>query len=372
MKTTSIKRCAWVGEDPLYIAYHDQEWGVPVFDDRKLFEFLVLEGAQAGLSWLTVLKKREAYRKAFSSFDPVQVARYNEGDVRRLLNNPEIIRNAAKIRAAIQNAKAFLKVQEEFGSFAAYSWGFLNNQPIQNRRKNVGAIPPRSRVSDLWSRDLKKRGFQFVGSTIVYAHMQGVGMVNDHTEDCFRYRPVCRLAKQCVQTAKKYALFETMLGTCGILWNGEWIQRVQLPEVSKGKTVRKLLGAASAIGTSRPPRRVRVVMQKIAAHLGGKPQNFNRIPLVLKHLPTFHQRVLQGARTLRTGETVTYGELARQIGSPKAARAVGQALASNPFPILVPCHRILAAGKKLGGFSAPGGTQTKTKLLAIEGVSLAP
>lgn len=170
----------------------------------------------------------------------------------------------------------------------------------------------------------------------------------------------------------KYALFDTMLGTCGILWNEEGIQRVQLPESSKRETVRKLLGRTPAIGASVPPRRVQTVMQKIAAHLGGKPQNFNRIPLALKHLPSFHQRVLQGARALRTGETVTYGELAKRIGSPKAARAVGQALAGNPFPILVPCHRILAAGAKLGGFSARGGTQTKTKLLAIEGVYAKP
>jgi len=183
-------RCAWAGSDPLYVAYHDTEWGVPVHDDRRLFEFLILEGAQAGLSWLTVLKKRENYRKAFCGFDPVKVARFNEAKIQKLLANPGIIRNRLKIRAAVTNAAAFLKVQKEFGSFAEYSWQFTGGRPIKNSFKSVKQIPATTPISDAFSKDLKKRGFKFVGSTIIYAHMQAVGMVNDHTTDCFRYKEV--------------------------------------------------------------------------------------------------------------------------------------------------------------------------------------
>lgn len=187
-KTKNKKRCAWCGEDPLYVQYHDEEWGVPVFDDRKLFEFLILEGAQAGLSWITVLRKRENYRKAFAKFDPVKVARFGKKDVERLLKNPGIIRNRLKIEAAIRNARAYLKIQEEFGSFSEYNWSFVKGRPIQNRVKTRKDLPAATEISDAFSKDLKKRGFSFVGSTILYAHMQAVGMVNDHTTDCFRYR----------------------------------------------------------------------------------------------------------------------------------------------------------------------------------------
>ena len=190
MKTApSAKRCPWaIGE--LYVVYHDTEWGVPLHDDRKLFEFLVLEGAQAGLSWLTVLKKRENYRAAFDQFDPEKVARYNAAKVARLLNNPGIIRNKLKVAAAISNARAFLKVQEEFDSFDAYIWRFVAGKPKVNRWKTLKELPARTAESDALSRDLIQRGFKFVGSTIVYAHMQATGMVNDHTVDCFRYNEV--------------------------------------------------------------------------------------------------------------------------------------------------------------------------------------
>lgn len=181
------KRCLWSVKDPIYIEYHDTEWGVPVYDDRKLFEFLILEGAQAGLSWLTILKRRENYRKAFSDFDPQKVTQYKEAEIKKLLKDSGIIRNELKIRASVSNAKNFLAVQKEFGSFAAYSWQFVNNKPIINRRKTVKDLPATSKESDLFSKDLKKRGFKFVGSTIVYAHMQATGMVNDHTIDCFRF-----------------------------------------------------------------------------------------------------------------------------------------------------------------------------------------
>lgn len=181
-----LTRCAWVSADPLYIAYHDTEWGVPVFDDGKLFEFLVLEGAQAGLSWLTVLKKRENYRKAFSGFDPVKVAAFDEKKIESLLQDPGIIRNRLKIRSAVTNAAAFLEVQKEFGSFAEYSWRFVGGMPRVNSFKSIKEVPARTPESDAFSSDLKKRGFKFVGSTIIYAHMQAVGMVNDHTLDCFR------------------------------------------------------------------------------------------------------------------------------------------------------------------------------------------
>jgi DNA-3-methyladenine glycosylase I len=186
------KRCAWAGTDPLYVAYHDEEWGVPVHDDRVLFEFLVLEGAQAGLSWSTILRKREAYRRAFDRFDPRKVARYDERKVAALLADAGIVRNRAKIESAIKNARAFLEVQAEFGSFDAYQWRFVDGRPIQNRRRAVGEVPARTPQSDALAKDLKSRGFSFVGSTIVYAHMQAVGMVNDHVVDCFRYREIAR------------------------------------------------------------------------------------------------------------------------------------------------------------------------------------
>jgi DNA-3-methyladenine glycosylase I len=189
-----MKRCGWGGEHPDYVAYHDQEWGVPVTDDRKLFEFLVLEGAQAGLSWLTILRRREGYRKAFAGFDPQRVARFGEADVARLLQDRGIIRNRLKIRAAIRNARAFLDIQKEFGSFSAYQWRFVDGRPIQNHWRRLAQLPANSKISDALSRDLKSRGMSFVGSTVVYAHMQAVGMVNDHVMDCFRHQAVRRLA----------------------------------------------------------------------------------------------------------------------------------------------------------------------------------
>ena len=193
-KGSAKKRCTWPGDDPLYVAYHDREWGVPAHDDRLLFEFLVLEGAQAGLSWITILRKREAYRKALSGFDPRKVARYNEKKVAALLTNEGIVRNRAKIESAIKNAKAFLDVQEEFGSFDAYQWRFVEGRPLQNRRRATKDIPARTAESDAFSKDLKQRGFSFVGSTIIYAHMQAIGMVNDHLVSCFREREVRRAA----------------------------------------------------------------------------------------------------------------------------------------------------------------------------------
>jgi DNA-3-methyladenine glycosylase I len=192
MKT---KRCAWVSMDnPLMVQYHDLEWGVPVHDDRKHFEFLVLEAAQAGLSWSTVLNKREGYRSAFSQFDPAKVARYTDARVEKLTLDAAIIRNRMKIKAAIQNARALLAVQKELGSFDAYCWQFVDGKPKLNRRRAMGEIPATSPESDAFSKDLKRRGFSFVGSTIVYAHMQAVGMVNDHLVDCFRYEEIRRAA----------------------------------------------------------------------------------------------------------------------------------------------------------------------------------
>lgn len=189
------KRCGWVsGNDPLMLQYHDLEWGVPVHDDRKHFEFLVLEAAQAGLSWSIVLRKREGYRRAFSEFDPEKVARYTERRIQKLALDPAIIRNRVKIQAAVSNARAFLAIQKEFGSFDNYCWRFVDGRPVLNQWKTMQDIPATSRESDAFSKDLKQRGFSFVGSTIVYAHMQAVGMVNDHLVDCFRYRQVRRLA----------------------------------------------------------------------------------------------------------------------------------------------------------------------------------
>jgi DNA-3-methyladenine glycosylase I len=183
------KRCAWVtGADALMLDYHDREWGVPVHDDIKHFEFLILEGAQAGLSWSTVLKKREAYRRAFDNFDPAKVARFTAARIEKLLQDPGIIRNRLKIESSVRNAKAFLKLQKEFGSFDSYSWRFVDGEPKLNKWKSMQQIPATSTESDAFSKDLKQRGFNFVGSTIIYAHMQAIGMVNDHLTDCFRYR----------------------------------------------------------------------------------------------------------------------------------------------------------------------------------------
>ena len=184
------KRCAWCGDDPLYVAYHVEEWGVPVFDDQMLFEFLILETFQAGLSWITVLRKRENFRKAFDHFDYNKVAKYNEGKITSLLQDVGIIRNKLKVRAAVTNAQAFIKIQEEFGSFSDYIWGFIDGKPIKNTIKDMSQIPANTPLSDTLSADLKKRGFKFVGTTVVYAHMQATGMVNDHVVDCFRYHEV--------------------------------------------------------------------------------------------------------------------------------------------------------------------------------------
>ncbi len=184
-------RCAWCGSNPLYVAYHDEEWGVPVHDDRRLYEFLVLEGAQAGLSWLTVLKKRENYRQAFDGFNCERVAQYTGPDVARLLANPGIVRNRLKIEAAIKNARGVLEIQAEWGSLDAYLWRYVDGIPKQNAWQSISELPATSAASDLMSRDLKRRGFNFVGSTICYALMQAVGMVNDHTTDCFRYGELC-------------------------------------------------------------------------------------------------------------------------------------------------------------------------------------
>ena len=181
------QRCTWCGDDLLYTKYHDKEWGVPLKSDRKWFEFLILEGVQAGLSWITVLKKRETYRKVYDQFDFYKVANYKEAKIQSLLNNPGIIRNQLKVRAAVKNAQAFIKVREKFGSFNKYIWQFTDGETIDNKRKTLKDIPANTDISDQMSKDLKQRGFTFVGSTICYAFMQATGMVNDHVVDCFRY-----------------------------------------------------------------------------------------------------------------------------------------------------------------------------------------
>jgi DNA-3-methyladenine glycosylase I len=181
-------RCAWAGTDPLYVAYHDREWGRPVRDDRVLFEFLTLEGAQAGLAWITILRKREHYRRAFDGFDPEKIARYTPARVRALMKDPGIVRNRLKIESTISNAKAFLAVRQEFGSFSKYLWGFVGNRPIVQRPRSLNKVPASTPLSDTISKDLKQRGFRFVGTTIVYAYLQAVGVVDDHVRDCFRAR----------------------------------------------------------------------------------------------------------------------------------------------------------------------------------------
>lgn len=194
--TKQVTRCKWAeGVSLDYIRYHDEEWGVPVFDDRVQFEFLILEGAQAGLSWSTILNKRDGYRKAFADFDAQKVARFTDKRIEKLLANPGIVRNRLKVQSAVTNARAFLAVQKEFGSFSNYIWEFVGGEPIQNTFKRDRDIPATSPESDALSKDLKKRGFKFVGSTIIYAHMQATGLVNDHVVGCFRYRPCRQLAK---------------------------------------------------------------------------------------------------------------------------------------------------------------------------------
>jgi len=186
-------RCGWCVGDPLYEAYHDQEWGVPVYDDQTIFEFLILETFQAGLSWITILRKRENFREALDAFDYKKIAAYSDDKLEELLQNPGIIRNRLKVKATVSNAQAFIKIQEEFGSFSKYIWGFVNHKPIQNSVKNYKEAPATTAISDALSKDLKKRGFKFTGSTVVYAHMQATGMVNDHEVNCFRYAEVSKL-----------------------------------------------------------------------------------------------------------------------------------------------------------------------------------
>ncbi len=186
-------RCAWAGSDPLYLAYHDEEWGLPAHDDRHLFEMLILEGAQAGLSWITILRKRVAYRLAFDNFDPQRVAAYNDSKLAELLVNPGIVRNRRKIEAARQNARSFLQIQAEFGSFDAYLWAFVDGQPKQNQWHSLSELPAQTAESETLSKDLRRRGFNFVGPTICYAYMQAVGLVNDHTVDCFRHTEITQM-----------------------------------------------------------------------------------------------------------------------------------------------------------------------------------
>lgn len=185
-----MKRCPWCEKDEMYIKYHDEEWGVPVHEDNKHFELLILEAAQAGLSWLTILRKRENYRKAYDNFDPIKVAKYDEEKINELINNPGIIRNRRKIEASVNNAQRFLEIQREFGSFSNYLWGFVNNETIKNEWDDISQVPANTNLSSKISKDLKKRGFRFVGSTIIYSYLQAAGLVNDHIKDCFRYNDI--------------------------------------------------------------------------------------------------------------------------------------------------------------------------------------
>lgn len=188
-------RCSWPGDDSLYVVYHDTEWGVPVYDDRVHFEFLVLEGAQAGLSWLTILKRREGYRRLYEGFDPVRVAQFDEQKIDTMLKDEGIIRNRLKVTSSIKNAKVFLEIQREFGTFNDYIWGFVDGVPVDEARRREEDIPATTKLSDAVSKDLKKRGMSFVGSTIMYAHLQATGIVNDHTTNCFRYEEVKKMVR---------------------------------------------------------------------------------------------------------------------------------------------------------------------------------
>jgi DNA-3-methyladenine glycosylase I len=204
-------RCEWCGSDPLYIAYHDDEWGIPIHDDRLLYEFLILEGAQAGLSWLTILKKRQNYRQAFHGFDFERIAKYTEADVKRLLLDPGIVRNRLKIESAIKNARGVLDLREKYGSLDSYLWRYVDGIPKQNAWSSMSELPVKTEMSDMMSRDLKKRGFNFVGSTICYAFMQAVGMVNDHTTGCFRHQEVKNLPNKAIDSASPDVAHKTTL-----------------------------------------------------------------------------------------------------------------------------------------------------------------
>jgi DNA-3-methyladenine glycosylase I len=193
---TTVKRCTWCGSDPQYIAYHDEDWGVPIYDDRLLFEMLILEGAQAGLSWLTILKKRDNYRKAFHGFDATRIARYDQTEIDRLMQDTGIVRNRLKIETAVKNARGFLQIRKEFSSFSDFLWSYVDGKQIVNKWKYLSDIPAYTKLSDQLSKDLKKRGFNFVGPTICYAFMQSVGMVNDHTTECFRYHEIIQLTSK--------------------------------------------------------------------------------------------------------------------------------------------------------------------------------
>ncbi|HQQ95994.1 MAG TPA: DNA-3-methyladenine glycosylase I [Cyclobacteriaceae bacterium] len=195
MAASQKERCPWCLKTDAYIQYHDTEWGIPVHDDRIHFEFLILEGAQAGLSWLTILNKREGYRKNFADFDPVRVARFTNARIEKILKDPGIVRNRLKVQAAVSNARCFLAVQKEFGSFDRYIWSFVNDRPVVNSWKSPGDVPPISPASDALSKDLIRRGFKFVGSTVIYAHMQACGLVNDHLTRCFRYKEILKSKK---------------------------------------------------------------------------------------------------------------------------------------------------------------------------------
>ncbi|MBW2690626.1 MAG: DNA-3-methyladenine glycosylase I [Deltaproteobacteria bacterium] len=196
VEETIVRRCTWCGSDPQYIAYHDEDWGVPVYDDRLLFEMLILEGAQAGLSWLTILKKRDNYRKAFHDFDADRIARYDQQEIDRLMQDAGIVRNRLKIEAAVKNARGFLQVREESSSFSDYLWRYVDGKQIVNEWKELSDIPAHTKISNQLSKDLKKRGFNFIGPTICYAFMQSIGMVNDHTTDCFRYHEINQLTSK--------------------------------------------------------------------------------------------------------------------------------------------------------------------------------
>ena len=193
---TGLERCPWCGIDELYVKYHDEEWGVPVYDDKKQFEFLVLESAQAGLSWITILRKRENYRKAYDNFNVEKVAQYDETKIQELLQNKGIIRNRRKIEASINNARRFIEIQKEFGSFSKYIWSFVDNKPVVNHWEEISQLPANSELSDKISNDLKKRGFKFLGNTIVYSHLQATGIINDHLTSCFRHQEVLNLSEK--------------------------------------------------------------------------------------------------------------------------------------------------------------------------------
>ncbi len=358
-----MKRCPWADGDPLYERYHDTEWGVPVRDDRKHFEFLVLETMQAGLSWRLVLSRREEYRRAFAGFDWRKVARYGAADVDRLMETPGLIHNRRKLEGAVKNAIAFEKARKEFGSFDAYVWSFSGGKPVVNKWKDVSQIPTRTELSDRAAADMKKRGFAFVGSVTVYAHFQAIGIVNDHLVSCFRHREAARAAPAGRDTML-VAELETPLGPmrAGVL--REKLCLLEFADLAPSDAaLARIFGCAAEPGRAKLHGKVE---GQLGEYFRGVRSKFD-VPLDLRGTE-FQLAAWRALLEVEYGTTVSYAEQAKALGRPRAVRAVAAANAANRIAVIVPCHRVIASDGALSGYA--GGPDRKRALLELEAKSL--